>query len=69
MDNQSLSYSLYNCTYHIVFIPKYQRKVMIVALRREDGEILGKICKMEGVTRCRFYAATSNNKVSLLDRF
>ena len=26
MDNQSLAHSRYNCTYHIVFIPKYRRK-------------------------------------------
>ena len=50
MDNQSLSHSRYNCTYHIVFIPKYRRKVMFGALRREVGEILGKVRKMEGVT-------------------
>ena len=50
MDNQSLAHSRYNCTYHIVFIPKYRRKVMFGALRKEVGEILGKVCKMEGVT-------------------
>ena len=50
MDNQSLSHSRYNCTYHIVFIPKYRRKVMFGDLRREVGEAIGKVCKMEGVT-------------------
>lgn len=50
MDNQNLSHSRYNCTYHIVFIPKYRRKVMFGKLRREVVEILGKVCKMEGVT-------------------
>ena len=49
MDNQSLAHSRYNCTYHIVFIPKYRRKVMFGALRKEVGEILEKVCKMEGV--------------------
>ena len=38
MDNQSLSHSRYNCTYHIVFIPKYRRKAMFGSLRREVGE-------------------------------
>lgn len=33
-----------------MFIPKYRRKVMFGALRKEVGEILGKVCKMEGVT-------------------
>jgi len=50
MDNQSLAHSKYNCTYHIVFIPKYRRKVMFGNLRKEVGKIIGKVCKMEGVT-------------------
>ena len=50
MDNQSLAHSKYNCTYHVVFIPKYRRKVMFGNLRKEVGEIIGKVCKMEGVT-------------------
>ncbi|MCL1914869.1 MAG: IS200/IS605 family transposase, partial [Eubacteriaceae bacterium] len=28
MDNQSLSHTKWNCIYHIVFIPKYRRKIM-----------------------------------------
>lgn len=50
MVNQSLSHSRYNCTYHIVFIPKYRRKVMFGDLRKEVGEALGKACKLEEVT-------------------
>ena len=50
MDDQSLAHSRYNCTYHIVFIPKYRRKAMFGALRKEVGEIIGKVCKMEEVT-------------------
>lgn len=50
MDKISLSHSRYNCTYHIVFIPKYRRKVMFGNLRKEVGEAISKICKMEGVT-------------------
>ena len=50
MDNQSLSHSRYNCTCHIVFIPKYRRKVMFGELRREPGEAINRVCKMEGVT-------------------
>ena len=50
MDNLSLAHSRYNCTYHIVFIPKYRRKVMFGTLLKEVGEILGRVCKMEEVT-------------------
>ena len=50
MDNLSLSHSRYNCTYHLVFIPKYRRKVMFGNLRKEVGEAISKVCIMEGVT-------------------
>ena len=50
MDDQSLAHSRYNCTYHIVFIPKYRRKAMFGNLRKEVGDILGKVCRMEDVT-------------------
>ena len=50
MDDLSLAHSRYNCTYHIVFIPKCRRKVMFGALRKEIGEILGRVCKMDEVT-------------------
>ena len=49
MDNNSLSHTRYNCTYHIVFIPKYRRKVMYGEVRVEMAEILKKLCEMEGI--------------------
>ena len=49
MDNQSLSHTRYNCTYHIVFIPKYRRKVMYGKIGKEIGEILSLVCKITGV--------------------
>ncbi len=36
MDNQILAHTKYNCTYHIVFIPKYRRKVMYGKIWKED---------------------------------
>ena len=49
MDNQSLSHTKYNCTYHIVFIPKYRRKVMYGKLREDVREVIKKVCTMEGI--------------------
>lgn len=49
MDDISVSHTMYNCTYHIVYIPKYRRKVMYGEVRKEVGEILRKLCKMEGI--------------------
>ena len=49
MDNRSIAHTRWNCTYHIVFIPKFKRKVMYGDLRREIGEILRKLCEMSQV--------------------
>ncbi|MBD5551544.1 MAG: IS200/IS605 family transposase [Lachnospiraceae bacterium] len=63
MDDLSLAHSRYNCTYHIVFILKYRRKVMLGALRRKVGEILSKVCRMEEVTTIK--AATLPDHVHM----
>ena len=39
------SHSSYRCEYHIIFAPKYRRKVIYKALRRDIGEIFRKLCK------------------------
>jgi putative transposase len=49
MDNQSLSHTKWNCIYHIVFIPKYRRKVMYGELRKEIREILRQLCGYKGI--------------------
>lgn len=49
MDNQSLSHTKWNCTFHVVFIPKYRRKVMFGNLREDVREIIKKLCRMRDV--------------------
>ncbi len=49
MDNQILAHTKYNCTYHIVFIPKYRRKVMYGKIGKEIEEILSMVCKITGI--------------------
>lgn len=49
MDKASLSHTKWNCTYHIVCIPKYRRKVMYGELRKEIREIIKKLCEYKGV--------------------
>lgn len=39
----------WKCQYHIVFTPKYHRKVIYGALRTEIGKILRELCKRKGV--------------------
>ena len=53
MDNLSLSHTKYNCTYHVVFIPKYRRKIMFGRIGKEIGQILSTICKIIGVELLR----------------
>ena len=49
MDNNSLSHTKCNCIYHIVFIPKYRRRVMYGKLKYDIAEILKKLCEYKNV--------------------
>ena len=45
----SLAHTKWNCKYHIVFAPKYRRKVFYEGKRIEIREILRKLCQWKGV--------------------
>ena len=45
----SLSHTKWMCKYHIVFTPKYRRKVIYNQVRKDIGEILRKLCEYKGV--------------------
>ena len=45
----SLSHTKWNCKYHIVFAPKYRRKVFYADKRLEIGAILRELCKWKGI--------------------
>ena len=47
--HNSLSYTKWNCKYHIVFAPKYRRQVIYGKLRKDIGAILRKLCEFKGV--------------------
>ena len=49
-DNKSLAHRSWNCKYHIVFAPKYRRKVFYGEKRAEIGKILRELCRWKGVT-------------------
>ena len=44
-----LSYTSWNCKYHIVFAPKYRRMVFYKNKKVEIGKILRKLCEWKGV--------------------
>ena len=41
---KTTAHSTYRCQYHIVFAPKYRRKVIYNELRTDIGQILRKLC-------------------------
>lgn len=48
-DDKSLSYTRWNCKYHIVFTPQYRRKLIYGKLRKDIGKILRRLCEMKEV--------------------
>ena len=49
MDVNSLSHTKWNCKYHIVFAPKFRRKVAYGQLKQDIANILSMLCKRKGV--------------------
>ena len=49
MDMNSLSHSKWNCKYHIVFAPKFRRKIAYGQLKQDIANILSMLCKRKGV--------------------
>lgn len=45
----SLSRTKWMCKYHIVFTPKYGRKVIYSQIRKDVGDILKRLCEYKGV--------------------
>ena len=48
-DISSLSHSKWRCQYHIVFAPKYRRRVIYGELKKDIGAIIRKLCEQKGV--------------------
>ena len=49
MNNKSLSHVRWECQYHIVFIPKYRKKVLYGKLRNDVREIFKILCRNKDV--------------------
>lgn len=49
MSSNKLSHTAWECKYHIVWVPKYRRKVIYGRLRKEIGVILRKLCEYKGI--------------------
>jgi putative transposase len=46
-DIRSLNHSVWECKYHVVFIPKYRRKRIYGRLRRELGEVFRRLARQK----------------------
>ena len=61
MENfESLSHVRWDCKYHIVFIPKYRRKVIFGKLRGKIGKILRELCQQKEVEILEAYAMSDH---------
>ena len=49
-DNNSLAHTTWNCKYHIVFAPKYRRRVIYGNIREDIGKIIRLLCERKGIT-------------------
>ena len=49
MDNKSLSHTKWKCQYHIVFIPKYRKKILYGRVKNDVREIISTLCKYKDV--------------------
>jgi len=46
-DYRSLNHSRWECKYHIVFIPKYRKKVIFGQIRRYLGEVFHRLARQK----------------------
>ena len=49
LDVNSLAHTQYECKYHIVFAPKYRRKIIYWKIKVDIGRMLRKLCEYKGV--------------------
>ena len=49
MDNKSLSHVRWKCQYHVVFIPKYRKKVLYGKLKADVRDIISTLCRYKDV--------------------
>ena len=45
MDNNSLAHTTWECKYHIVFAPKFRRKIIYKQIKADVARILSELCK------------------------
>ena len=46
---RTLAHTVWECKYHIVWVPKRRRKIVFGKLRKELGTIIRRLCKYKGI--------------------
>ena len=59
-DFESLAHVRWECKYHVIFIPKYRRKVIYGKLRAAIGEIFRDLCKQKGIELLEGHAVSDH---------
>ena len=49
LDVSSLAHTKWNCKFHIVFAPKFRRKVIYGKIKEDIGKMLRKLCEYKGI--------------------
>ena len=56
----NLAHVKWDCKYHVVFIPKYRRKVLHGRFRKEVGRLLRELCEQKGIGLLEGHAAVDH---------
>ena len=46
---KNMAHTKWMCKYHVVFTPKYRRKIIYYELRRDIQQIIRDLCKWKGI--------------------
>ena len=49
LDTDSLAHTKWECEYHVIFAPKYRRKIIYGKIKEDIGRMLRKLCEYKGV--------------------
>ena len=64
-DWKSLSHVRWDCKYHVVFIPKYRKRVMYGKLRTKIGEIIRDLCRQKSLELLEGHAMPDHTHLCL----
>ena len=64
-DFESLAHVRWDCKYHVVFIPKYRRKILYGRLRKAVGRILRELCEQKRIGLLEGQAAVDHVQLFL----